>query len=269
MAVNFKHNTMNSKYQKSDQISSNNYELDFGAVLEKSFDNYKKIAGIAGIGLIISSLLLIVIFAGIFGSIYGFANFTQTMTGFATQLTWSTQLIIIFGGAIFGGVFSPINAGFILMARNANTNENFGLDTLFSFFNSSYFKDLFISAVVLSLFGGLLSFGLELIGVKFLGTVVTSVLTFLTILTIPLIIFNHLDAISAITTSCKLVLKSPFVIFGLVVIAIIFCLLGVFGLCIGLFFTFPFWYSINYIIYSEIVPVNNTDALDEIGVTEE
>ena len=259
---------MNSKYQKSDQISDTNYELDFGIVLEKAFNNYKKIAGIAGIGMIISSLVLIVLFAGIFGSIYGFANFTQTMTGFATQLNWSTELIIIFSGAVFGGVFSPINAGFILMARNASTNENFGLDSLFSYFSSSYFKDLFVSAVLLSLFGGLVSFGFDSIGVKFVGTIISLILTLLTLLTIPLIIFNKLDAVNAITTSCKLVLKSPFVIFGLAFVAVIFCMLGIFGFCIGLFFTFPFWYSISYIIYAEIVPLDKTDVLDEIGTTQ-
>ncbi len=260
---------MTNKYQKANQITDANYDLDFGGILEKAFSNYKKIALVAGIGMIISSIILLVIFAGIFGSIFGFADLTQTMTGFSTTLTWSSELIIIIAGAMFAGIFSPINAGFIQMARNANANENYGLDTLFSFFSASSFKDLFLSSVLLSLFGGLISFGLEYIGITFLGTVITVILSFLTILTIPLIIFNNLDALTAITTSIKLVFKNTFVLFGLLVISIIFCLLGVFGLCIGLFFTFPFWYSMNYIIYSEIVPLTDINVLDEIGSVQE
>lgn len=257
---------MNTKSHVNADAIDYNFQLDFGLVLEKSFDNFKKIAGIAGIGIIISSLFFGVLFAGIFGSIYGFAHFTETMTGFSVNMAWSTQLIIILVGSLFGAIFSPLNAGFIQMARNANTNENFGLNTLFDFFSSSYFKDLFISSVLLSLVGGILSFGCEQLGIKFLGNVVSVIVTVLTIFTIPLIIFNKYDAVSAITTSCKVVLKSPFVILGLLFVALIFCLLGLFGLCIGLFFTFPFWFSITYIMYAEIVPINTIDALDEIGV---
>lgn len=255
---------MNSKNQKLNQISSGNYQLDFGVVLEKSFSNYQKIAGIAGLGMILSSVALVVVFAVIFGSIFGFTNFKETMAGFPTKLDWSTELIILLSGAIFAGIFSPINAGFIQMARNASSNQNFGLGTLFSFFSSSYFKDLFISALLLSLFGGLVNFSFEYFGIKFIGTVASIVVSFLTILTIPLIIFNNLDGVTAITTSAKLVLKSPFVILGLLIIAILFCLLGIFGLCIGLFFTIPFWHSISYIIYAEIVPNETADVADEV-----
>ena len=257
---------MNTKKQLSNNSTDYNFELDFGLVLEKSFDNFKKISGIAGIGLIVSSLFFAVLIAGVFGSIYGFAHFTETMTGFSANLTWSTQLIIIIFGSVVGGIFSPLNAGFIQMARNASVGDSFGLNTLFGFFSSTFFKDLFISSIVLSLFGGIISFGFEQLNYKFIGNVVSVVVTVLTIFTIPLIIFNKLDAINAITTSCKLVLKSPFIIFGLLFVALIICLLGLFGLCIGLFFTFPFWFSITYIMYAEIVPATNFDALDEIGV---
>ena len=256
---------MYNSSQSANQINNIKYELDFGVVLEKSFQNYKKIALIAGLGLIITTVFLTVVFAGIFGSIYGFANFTQTMTGFSANLTMSTELIIVVIGALFAGIFSPINAGFLQMAANAQNNNDFSLNTLFSFFSSSDFKNLFLSAVILSLVGGLINFGFEFINIKFVGSIVTVIISFLTILTIPLIIFSKLDAINAITSSIKLVFQSPLLIFGLMLVAIIFVCLGIFGLCIGLFFTFPFWYSMNFIIYNEIVPTETTSILDEIG----
>ena len=260
---------MDSKYQKTNQTTDYNNDLDFGLVLEKSFDNYKKIAGIAGIGMLLSSIVLIIVGVGIFGSMYGFANFAETLTEFSATITWSTELILLFAGAFFAAVYSPINAGFVQMARNANANENYGLDTLFSFYSSSFFKELFIAALLISLFGSILDFALTQMGVFYVGTVITILASFLTFLSIPLIIFNKMDALTSITTSIKLVLKNPLVIFGLLIVAIIVCMLGIFGLCIGLFFTFPFWYSMNYIIYSEMVPEKKLDALDEIGMVQE
>lgn len=260
---------MDNKYQNTNQINNIKYDLDFGVVLEKSFQNYKKIVGIAGLGLLLSSVFIAIIFGGIFGSIYGFANFTETMTGFSTNITMSTQIIIVIFGALFAGVFSPINAGFLQMAANANNNTDFGLSTLFSFFSSSDFKNLFISATLLSLLGGLINFGFEYAGVKYVGTIVSLIISFFTILTIPIIIFYKLDAVTAITSSLKLVLQSPIIIFGLAFVAFIFACLGIFGLCLGVFFTIPFWYSMNFIIYNEIVPAETVSFLDEIGSKQE
>ena len=71
-------------------------------------------------------------------------------------------------------------------------------------------------------------------------------------LTLPLIVFQNLTAIEAIKTSIAVVAKNPLVIFALLVVGIIGALVGFVGCIIGVFFTIPIVYSINYCLYEAI-----------------
>jgi uncharacterized membrane protein len=107
---------------------------------------------------------------------------------------------------------------------------------------------------------------IEFAGVPFLGNVLTYVVSFLTFLTIPLIIFSDLKAFEAITMSSRLVLKKPLLLLALIIVSFLFVMLGIFALCIGIIFTIPFLFSLYYIVYKNIVPLENKDEIDEIGV---
>jgi len=54
----------------------------------------------------------------------------------------------------------------------------------------------------------------------------------------------------------------------LVIVSGIGSILGIFGLCIGIFFTWPFKYSMNYTIYKTIVEIEDTSEIEEISGTE-
>jgi uncharacterized membrane protein len=97
---------------------------------------------------------------------------------------------------------------------------------------------------------------------EFLGTIITYFISFITILSVPLIIFGDLKAIEAIKYSILIVFKQPIVILGLVIVAIIASLVGFLGCCIGVFFTLPFVYSTNYAIYFEIVGIDSTQEIE-------
>ena len=252
-----------------EQIAIDGYDLDFSRVIESAFENYKKIFGIAGLGFMIYAVLIFVILAGLLGSFYGFANFTETMTGFAKSTETATSVSILFGGAIFAGIFSPVNAGFLKMCKNASSNQPYSLNTLFDYYNATYFKDLFLATALVSMIGSGFDFGFKALGNEFVGSILSLVLSFLTILSVPLIIFNNFNFADAITTSIRLVMKKPFIILILLIIAVLFVVIGIFGLCIGIFFTAPFWYSMNYILYEEIIPESENSILDEIGTKQE
>ena len=106
---------------------------------------------------------------------------------------------------------------------------------------------------------------LDSMGLTFLGTIITYIIGFLTFLTAPLIIFANQNAFEAITKSAQLIIKNPFIIFGLIIVGIIGIFIGLIGLCIGVFFTMPFWYSLTYTIYNNIVPINEESEIEEIG----
>lgn len=258
---------MENNYNKVAKIANEGYDLDFGLVFEKSFDNFKKIWGIAGVTLLLVSIVFGAFMVAIFGIIYGFSNYTETLTGLNPEFMTSTTLIgfIVFS-TVFAGLFSPINAGFIKMAYLADTNQSFGINNVFDYFKTSHFKELFIASSTITLVGSGIGMSIEFAGIPFLGNVITYVVSFLTFLTVPLIIFSDLKAFEAITMSSKLVLKKPFILLALIIVAMLFVMLGIFALCIGIIFTIPFLFSLYYIVYKNIIPLENKDELDEIGV---
>jgi uncharacterized membrane protein len=75
----------------------------------------------------------------------------------------------------------------------------------------------------------------------------------LTFMVIPLIIFGNLKAMEAIEGSMIIVSKQFFILFALMIVSALFMMLGIFGFCIGIFFTFPFLHSMQFCIYNEII----------------
>jgi uncharacterized protein (DUF58 family) len=55
------------------------------------------------------------------------------------------------------------------------------------------------------------------------------------------------------------------VLLGLMIVAAIAIALGLFGFCIGLFFTWPFLYSMEYSLYNSIIGIDYTSEIDELG----
>ena len=125
------------------------------------------------------------------------------------------------------------------------------------------------SSVIIAFFGSGLNYLFDYLGIKFIGLLITIIVSFLTFLTIPLIIFSDIKAIEAITLSAKLVVKQPSILLGLLIVSIVLVCLGIIGLCIGVFFTIPFLYAMYYSIYSAILPFNEESELDEIGLDQE
>ena len=56
--------------------------------------------------------------------------------------------------------------------------------------------------------------------------------------------------------------KQFFILLGLLIVAILFCMLGIFGFCIGIIFTMPFISSMTYSIYASII---NDEENEENG----
>ena len=261
---------MSNNNSKVEKICKEGYSLEFGTVLEKAFNNFKLIAGIGGVGMILIGIVMIAVYAGIFGAVYGFSDVLKSLSSINSEVMTGTSLLyLLLFSVIMAGIMSPISAGFINMAYLADKNKEFGLGTIFSFYKSKYFKELFTAAVVIAFFGTGLNSIFEYFGIKVVGLLITFTISFLTFLTIPLIIFSDLKAIDAITTSAKLVLKQPLILLGLLIVTIILACLGIFGLCIGIFFTIPFIYSMYYTIYAAIIPFTEQSELDEIGQNQE
>lgn len=259
----------NNFTKKINQVTQQGYYIDFGTILDKSFENYKKIALNGGLAFLLISIAGFGFFFAIAAIAFGAGDIMETMTDF-NPLDFSVIGILIYFliMVFFAGITAPIGAGFLKMAHKAQTDKPFSIGTIFDYYKTAYFKELFIAASLISIVNFAFMTGLEILGHPFIGNLITYIIAFFTLLTIPLIVFGQLTALDAISVSIKLVVKQPLILLGLAIVSIIFVCLGIIGLCIGIFFTLPFWYSFVYTTYDSILPIESVNEIDEIGKAE-
>jgi hypothetical protein len=173
------------------------------------------------------------------------------------------------GLLLFSAIISPFMAGFLKMADCGEKGEEFHVSNMFSYYKFPYFLNIIISVFIVGILSTGLAMLLENVGLSFVGTVTNLLISFLTFLAIPLIVFANLNATEAIKYSILLVSKQPLVLLGLVIVAAIGSVLGIFGLCIGIFFTYPFMYSMNYVIYKSIIGIDDTSEITQIGTVQD
>lgn len=250
---------MNSTQEKLQDVLQKGYNLEFSPVFEKAFENYKKIALQAGVVLLIVSFILVILITAIVSSLFGIGSLSETLLQVNLNSSFLSILVYIISIAVISAVISPVSAGLIRMAHLAETGKDFSISTAFDYYKGVYFKELFLATFLLGLAGALASL------FPFIGTIVSYIISFFTFLAIPLIIFADLKATDAIQKSIQLVSKQPLVILGLLIVTGLAIMIGLIALCIGILFTLPLIYSMYYIIYTHIIPLDSHDEIDEIG----
>lgn len=260
---------MNDFLRKLESLKQNGYQLDLGDVISQSFENYKKIAVTVGIAMILVSIVFIVIGLGSLGFLVGFNDFAQKMTDFQiTNFSTLTLVLYIFGTAIFTALTYPFTAGIIKMCHEAEIGHEINISMVFDHYKSDRFKDLFLSALLISFATTSVATLCEFAGYKFIGMIFTYAIAFSAVFMIPLIIFGKLNYMDAIKNSFALVFKQPFVILIALIVSAIMAMIGIFGLCIGIFFTMPYFYSTHYVLYKNAVGIIDKSEIDDIGVPE-
>ncbi len=247
-------------------IEKNGYQLDFGNVFNHAFENYKKIALYSGLVLFVFTILFGIFAIGLLITFLGVDLVTEKLNPEnlkSENLTGSSFLIYSVFILLIACLLTPFQAGFLKMADCGEKDEEFHISTLFSYYQFPYLKQIVASTFLITSISFLQSIMFSQIKLDLLGGFISNFISFLTILTIPLIIFGNLKAIDSIKYSIMIVLKQPIVLLGLMVVAIIGAMVGFVGCCIGVFFTLPFIYSMNYAIYSAIVGVDSQAKLEE------
>ena len=154
------------------------------------------------------------------------------------------------------------------MADCGEKGEEFHVSTIFEYYKAPYFIQIIISTLVVTFIGSGLTLLLDFAGIKFVGSLIAFTLSFLTFLSVPLIVFGNLKAIDSLQSSVAIVSKQPLVLLGLLIVAGIASIVGFIGCFIGVFFTIPFIYSMNYAIYSAIIGIDSINKLEQIEPSE-
>lgn len=237
-----------------EDLKNNGYELDFSTVFNKSFDHFKKMALISGIGLFLLTLLFMLFF-GI--AVFGFAGIswvTDSKNAFDVRHFEPLELFFYWlVTTIISVVGFPISAGFIQMARDASRNIPLSLGTIFKYYAHPKTAHLLMAGALVGGFNNLLSTLLNYVDWQVFGILTSFVISFLTLLTVPLIILDNQPFMQAIEGSIQIIFKQLILILGLWLISIMVAVCGIFGLCVGIFFTIPFLYALQYTLYAEII----------------
>lgn len=271
---------MKLKTTKLEDLKQLNYQLDFGQALEQAFENYKKIVWISGAVILVVAIVFYAVAFGIFASIMG-ATFLTDLTEFQNEGVTTTMLIAnLVGGILMTVIIAPLSAGILQMAHNAQTFKEVSFATAFVHYKGKYVKDLLLASFIVAFTTNVISFAAELsfpaidenglangenFLVKLLIILISLFASLLTVLTAPLIIFAKLNAVDAVKGSIALVSKKFFIFLGLFFVVGIFALLGAFACCVGMVFTIPLIYSMQYVVYRTAVNIEEEDELDQIG----
>ncbi|MBF2709012.1 DUF2189 domain-containing protein [Flavobacterium soyangense] len=261
---------MKSVKERIEDIRINGYELDFGTVFENAFKNYKKIALYAGLILLFFFIFMIILMSVGMISYIGIENmeaFSKKLIHFSELKEKPLDIVIQINAVtiLLSGLLNPFMAGFLKMADCGEKDEEFHVSTMFSYYKSPYFSNIFIAVFIITLVNMSLTTLLEFVGFNIIGSLISLTISFLTFLTIPFIIFGKLNSIDAIKSSIIIVSKQPLILLGLIIVSLIAAMIGIFGFCIGMLFTMPFVYSMNYMIYKNIIGIDSISEIEEIA----
>lgn len=248
---------MQTERPKIDQINPNQKKLDIGDAINEAFEIYKKTAITSGTALMV--LMSIIVFLGVVGISYFFRadELEEVMKNFNPDTLSANGLIIYFAVVILLTVFSsPFIAGLLKMAHDAANNLEVQFSSLYYYVNHNFFPDI----LLVTFFTTTVSIGLTYlskllipgIGGEILAIITSYAVSILTFIALPLVLFKELSFIEALQTSVKQISQNFFVVLLLIIVAGLFSIVGIFAFCIGVFFTLPLVYAMQYVIQKKL-----------------
>lgn len=258
---------MNATIEQIKDIKKNGYPLNFSPVFNNAFENYKKLALYAGLILLVFSILFAVVAYSTLAVVFGVDKLSNPafFNIKPTHLTQIQLLYYVIGTAFFSAILSPFSAGFLKMADCANKDQEFNVSTIFTYYKTHHFLQIFLATSIISLITGTITTLLEIQNLSNLGLLISLIISFFTFLTIPLIVFGDLKAIDAIQSSFIIISKQPIVLLLLMITIVVALIVGFLALFIGILFTVPLSYSMTYAIYYSILKNDKEDPIESIG----
>ncbi len=253
---------------KLGEIKANGFELDFSATLSKAIDIYKNMILTAGLASLVFGIALMVLWFGIMAGL-------SALTGVAIALLdagGSTADFVVIAisslsMALAFALASPFVGGLFMMSDKAQRGEEVFFSDAFSCYKPPYFGALITQAMLISGTSVCITLLLQFIDedLALLGGLVSTAISFLTMFVVPLIVFGKLKPLAAIAASPGILFKKFWYIIGLAIVAGFMASVGLVALCIGIVFTYPFIFTMNYTIYREAVGIENENEIEDIG----
>lgn len=257
---------MNTVKNRIEEIKKQGYEFDFSVTFNHAFETYKKIAAIAGLAFMLFAILLSIVAVIYISTSLDWQQISQhpeqfKITNFSTAGIISYAISMI----LFTAISVPLSAGMMKMCHDADSGIEVTFGTAFQYYTGHYFVDLFMAGLLLGGFNIGIHIAFEFIDYAVWGSVITILVSIFTILFIPMIIFGNLRPIEAMKASAIVVSKELLMIFLLIIVGYIIGLCGILACCVGLFFTLPILYAIQYSIYVHAVGMEEDTKTQDLS----
>jgi hypothetical protein len=257
---------MKTAKDRIEQIKRWGYPLDFGTTFNHAFEIYKKIAAPAGLAFLIFGVLISMLVMGYVFTSLDWQRMAQNPEQF-NLAHFSTVGLVSYAVAmiLFTAITVPLSAGLIKMCYDAEKGHEVNFGSAFSYFSGPYFVDLFLAGLLIGTVNIGLGIAFELLGVGFVGSILSLIIGVGTLLFVPLIIFGNLRPIESIVGSFAVVSRNFFLILGLMIVGWIISFCGIIACCVGIFFTMPIVYALNYSIYVHSVGIDENEETSELS----
>ncbi|MBW3519449.1 hypothetical protein [Flavobacterium sp. NKUCC04_CG] len=236
-------------------IQTDGIEISTFKLLSEASKIYPKIALMAGLATLLVGIICSILFS------IGLFLYTQEPKVMVSLLTNFDPLFLSFDGlitytlalSIGTGISAIFSAGFVKMAADAYQDKLVLLTTTFTYFKTKACLQLFAAHFVITLLFTVLSLYLQLQNLQYVALGINWLVSSLTVLVTPLIIFGNLSAFSAIKHSVDIVNKQPLQIIALLLFSSLLAGAGLLLFIVGVIFTLPFIYCVYFILYQNTV----------------
>ena len=245
------------------------FKIYINEIFSKSTEIFKGIAGYAILALIVYYIL-----NGVINYFLGFIfpgsalNYTEIMESIQsgdndelietlTEYSENSSSISSIISSIVSFALYPILFSIYTMAYKFDHYKNVEFSDLFVHYKDGKFVRIFLVSVII--------YVVSMIGLVF--CIIPGIIVYtMWMLVIPLVIFADAKVSEALTYSMKLAFKDfgsfllfLLAIFGVIIIGILLC-------CVGLIGAIPFTFVLTYVLYKEVVGfTNDNNEIEEIG----
>ncbi len=230
---------------------------DLGSTIEETFNIYKKTAVINGLFIMILVLFLMAL-AGI-GMSYFFnaADLTESIKTFKPENLAQNEILILVGISIIINVLIiPFVAGMLKVNQEADKTGETKFATIYSLVDNPIYIQLVLGIILGTILSSIINYLPIFIGLdkkfQMIFTILGYIFAIFNFMTIPIIALKNANFIDATVLSFKATSSNLFFIIIMMILGIIGASIGLFAFCIGLFFTAPIFYTVQYVLYKRI-----------------
>lgn len=225
-------------------------------ILKNAFETYANSLLITMLGSSVLFVVIFVIYVSIFPTLFGLpieevspmaiSNKEELLKLMSTpQFLVKINLFML----LINCIIAPMSAGFYKIFDMVRNKEQVKNKMLFSYYNSEYTTRILGFVVVIELLKQFAVLALSWVGLGSLGFSVSIIISLLSILTIPIIIFDNQSLTNAMKQSARAVAPYMFTALVVLFVGIVFSFLGLLLFVFGVVFTLPFFYAVNYNLY--------------------